>query len=296
MLSARFRLSAAAAVAVLGAGLFLAGPASAAPGTTITLDPSDIVLTSDTLNASGTCAAGSLSAVVSVSQNGKDIATGAQSLDGSLTYDIDLDVTKGTFGSASATVNCFGYDAKSPLGTASAQFLLVADLNFDEVKVTVSPSKVAIGSRFTITGTCAPGTKTATVVAGSGDNDQPFLDEAVTPAADGTVRVTSTLKAGKYVQVGDAGAGVFCGDVNAPAGLGFQEFTITAAAAGAPVPATGHGAAPASPSAPARPAAPARAELAATGSDNGPIALIGSALVLLGLGAHVLRRRADLSA
>ena len=224
MLSARFRLSAAAAVAVLGAGLFLAGPASAAPGTTITLDPSDIVLSSDTLNASGTCAAGSLSAVVSVSQNGKEIATGAQSLDGSLTYDIDLDVTKGTFGAANATVNCFGYDEKSPLGTASAQFLLVADLNFDEVKVTVSPSKVAIGSTFTITGTCAPGTKTATVVAGSGDNDEPFLDETVTPAADGTVRLTSTLKAGKYVQVGDAGAGVFCGDANAPAGLGFPRL------------------------------------------------------------------------
>lgn len=293
MLSARFRLSAAAAAAVLGAGLFLAGPASAAPSTTITLDPSDIVLSGETLNASGTCAAGSLSAVVTVSQNGKEIAGGAQSLDGSLAYDIDLDVTKGTFGAANATVSCFGYDEKSPLGTASAQFLLVADLNFDEVKVTVSPSKVAIGSKFTITGACAPGTKTATVVAGSGDNDEPFLDEMVTPAADGTVRLTSTLEAGKYVQVGDAGAGVFCGDADAPAGLGFQEFTITAAAAAANVPAAGHGAAPATPAAPA---APSRPELAATGSDNGPLALIGSALVLLGLGAHVLRRRADLTA
>ena len=58
MPSARFRLSAAAAVAVLGAGLFLAGPASAAPGTTITLDPSDVVMSEEVLNASGTCAAG----------------------------------------------------------------------------------------------------------------------------------------------------------------------------------------------------------------------------------------------
>jgi LPXTG-motif cell wall-anchored protein len=290
MPSARFRLSAAAAVAVLGAGLFLAGPASAAPGTTITLDPSDVVMSDEVLNASGTCAPGSLTAVVTVSQNGTEVAR--ESVDvakADLSYSADLDVSKGTFGAANATVTCFRYDESAPLGTASAQFLLASDLLFDEIDVTVNPSTVAIGSKFTVTAACAPGTTTATVMAGVGDNDNPFLDETVTPAADGTVSFTGTLEPGtENLEPGDAGALVVCGDIDNPDALGFGEFTITAAPASA-IPAAVPGAAPA-----AAPAA--RPELAATGSDNGPLAGLGGALLLLGVGAHVLRRRADLKA
>lgn len=286
MPAARFRLSAAAAVAVLGAGLFLAGPASAAPGTTITLDPSDIVMTDEVLNASGTCAANSLAAVVTVSQNGTEIAREAVDVDkADLSYTADLDVSKGAFGAANVTVTCFRYDESAPLGTASAQVLITDEMDFPVVEVTVNPSTVAIGSKFTITGACAPGTETAEVMAGVGDNDNPFLDEVVTPAADGTVTFAGTLEPGTaYLEAGDAGALVVCGDIDNPDAFGFAEFTITAAPASA-IPAVVPVAAPA-----------ARPELAATGSDNGPLAGIGGALLLLGVGAHVLRRRADVKA
>jgi LPXTG-motif cell wall-anchored protein len=290
MLSARFRLSAAATVAVLGAGLFLAGPASAAPSTTITLDPADVVMSDEVLHASGTCAPGSTSAVVTVTQNSTEVARESVDVDkADQSYTVDLDVSKGVFGAANATVSCFRYDAPDALGTASAQFLLAADLVFDEIEVTVNPSRVAIGSAYTITGACAPGTTTAEVMAGVGENDNPFLDETVTPAADGTVTYHGTLEPGTaYLEPGDAGALVVCGDLDAPDALGFSEFTITAAPASA-IPAVVPGAAPA-----AAPAA--RPELAATGSDNGPLASLGGALLLLGVGAHVLRRRADLKA
>ena len=289
MPAARFRLSAAAAVAVLGAGLFLAGPASAAPTTTINLDPSDVVMSDEVLNASGTCAAGSLAAIVTVSQNGTEVASEGVDVDkADLSYSVDLDLSKGTFGAANATVTCFRYDAAAPLGTASAQFLLAADMVFDEIDVTVNPTTVAIGSEYTITAACAPGTESAEVLAGVGENDEPFLDEMVTPAADGTVTYTGTLTPGEFVEPGDAGALVVCGDMDNPEALGFAEFTITAAPASA-IPAVVPGAAPA-----AAPAA--RPELAATGSDNGPLAGLGGALLLLGVGAHVLRRRADLKA
>ncbi|MGO4343674.1 LPXTG cell wall anchor domain-containing protein [Pedococcus sp. 2YAF34] len=289
MPAARFRLSAAAAVAVLGAGLFLAGPASAAPGTTIKLDPSDVVMSDQVLNASGTCAARSTAAVLTVSQNGTEIARESVKVDGTdLSYSADLDVSKGDFGAANVTVDCFRYDEPAALGTASAQFLLATDLLFDEIDVTVSPYTVAIGSKYTITGACAPGTTTAEVLAGVGENDEPFLDEVVTPAADGTVTYNDTLTAGEFVDTGDALAIVVCGDPSNPDAVGAADFTITAAPASA-IPVAVPGAAPA-----AAPAA--RPELAATGSDNGPLAGLGGALLLLGVGAHVLRRRADLKA
>ena len=275
MLAARLRLSAAAAVLTLGGALLAAAPAHAA-GATLKLDPSDVAFVDEPLRAFGTCTAGSRTAVVTVTQGDTVVAEEADTLDSDLAYSVSLDLAKGEMGLASVRVECFKYADAAPLGSDEAEIFIVTDLDLAEVEVSVTPSTVAIGSRFTISGTCPVGTTSALVLAGSGENDEPFLEEEVTPAPDGSVSLTTTLTAGRLVSVGDAGAAVLCGDEDQPLALGFAEFTITKAAAASAVPAS--------------PAAPTRPVLANTGSDNGPLAALGVGLLLLGLGAHRLRQ------
>ncbi|QGN57770.1 hypothetical protein [Nostocoides sp. HKS02] len=283
MFISRTRLRASLAAAALAGGVIVAGAtaASAAPGTTITLDPSDAVITSEPLVASGSCASGSRTAVVTVSQNGSVLTQGSANLSGSLTYRVTLDVSQGTTGLASVAVDCFKYPTAAPVGSASTAIGILEDSLVRPIAVTVSPSKVHLGGQLTVTGACPAGTPSAEVLIGSGNNDQPFYDQIVTPAADGTVTVTTTVKPGRYVTVGDAGAVVACGTPDNPAGFGFADFTLLAALP-----------------TPARPAAPAAADpasavptLARTGTNGLP--MTGAALGLLAVGGllQVARRR-----
>jgi LPXTG-motif cell wall-anchored protein len=267
--SAHFRMSVAVVALSLGGAVLAAGAAQAAPVTTITLDPSDVVFFEDPLEASGACVDGSSTAVVTVTQGSTVVDQVAATLDADLNYSITLDLTSGETDTATATVDCFAYAAADPLGSAEEEFFLVTDADFEEIPVTVTPSRVTIGSSFTITAECAPGTDTATVLAGSGDNDDAFLEEEVVPAADGTVTLTTVLKAGPLVDPGEAGALVICGAQHEPGGLGFADFTILAA-----------------PAAPAPRPVSAVPTLANTGSDNGPLAAVGAGLLLLGAGAY----------
>ncbi len=271
------RIAAPAVLAATALFVLAAGPAQAADGASITLNPQDVVTTDGPLTASGTCPQGSRSAVVTLDQNGATLDQRAVTVAGDLTYTTSLKPSKGTTGLASAHVDCFRYADAAPLASSSAEFLLVGgDLNLDEVEVTVSPSKVAIGSTFTVSAACPAGTTAAEVLVGGAEADEPFLDEPVEPAADGTVEFTTTLKAGKGVEAGSAGAMVICGNENEPTAIGFAEFTILRAAANAAVPAA---------------ADPTRPQLAMTGSDNGPIAAAAAGAVLLGAGLHFARRK-----
>jgi hypothetical protein len=271
--SRRFRLPAVAALTLSGLVL-AAGVAGAAPSATIDLDPDDVVFTDEVLHASGVCIDGSLTAVVVVTQNGDVIDEVAVSLDADLDYDVELDLTSAVTDIATATVECYRYDDAAPLDTAEAQFFIADEEPLDEIPVTVSPSSVAIGTSFTISATCPEGSTVAAVLAGSGDNDDPFLEEEVTPGPNGEVSFTTVLRAGELVQTGDAAAVVFCGTDDELLAVGFSEFTITAARAAA---------------APVRPVA-AGPVLANTGSDNGPLVAVALGLLVLGLGAHGARR------
>ncbi len=273
MRSSRFRLPAVAALTLSGLVL-AAGVAGAAPSATIDLDPDDVVFTDEVLHASGVCIDDSRTAVITVTQNGDAIDEVAVTLDADLEYDVELDLSDAVTDIATATVECYRYDDAAPLDTADAEFFIADEEPFDEIPVTVSPSSVAIGTSFTISATCPQGTTVAAVLAGSGDNEEPFLEEEVTPGPNGEVSYTSVLRAGELVQTGDAGAVVFCGTEDELLALGFSEFTITAARAAA---------------APARPAAAAPV-LANTGSDNGPLVVVALGLLALGLGAHGARR------
>lgn len=276
MRSAHFRLSVAAVALSLGGVVLAAGAAQAAPVTTITLEPSDVAFSEDPLEASGACIDGSSTAVVTVSQGNTVVDQTAATLDAQLNYSVTLDLTSGETGQATASVDCFAYADPDPLGSAEEEFFLVTDADFEEIPVSVSPSRVAIGTSFTITAECEPGTTSAIVLAGSGDNEDAFLEEEVTPAADGTVTLTAVLKAGPLVDRGEAGAMVVCGTEDEPSGFGFADFTIVAA--------------PAAPAAPAPRPASAVPTLANTGSDNGPLTAFGAGLVLLGAGAYGARR------
>jgi hypothetical protein len=276
--SVQFRVSAAAAVLAFG-GLALAsgGAAQAAETVTIHLSPGDVVSTSEPLTASGVCINDSKTAVVSVVQGGDVVNQTSVDLGTDMGYSVTLNLAKATTDSATARVDCFKYPDADPLGSAETELFIVDEASFTKIPVTVSPNKVAIGSSFTITAKCPAGSTEAEVLAGSGVNDEPFLDQSVTPAADGTVSLTAVLKAGKFVTVGDAGAVVFCGSEDEAGAIGFAEFTILPAAAKPAV-------------TPAVKPASAKPRLANTGFDNGPLTGMGVALVLLGVGAYRIRR------
>ncbi|SES32405.1 LPXTG-motif cell wall anchor domain-containing protein [Pedococcus cremeus] len=116
--------------------------------------------------------------------------------------------------------------------------------------------------------------------------------EAV-PSGDGTVLAELPVRASSqdpnqlftarpgpaYVFVDCRASGDWATGGTTPVGVGVGKFTITAAPAAAPVPAVGD-----------RPAS-ATPQLANTGSDAAPMTALAAALVLAGVGAHLLRRR-----
>lgn len=289
MLNSRTRLRAALAATALAGGSLIAGAAvaSAASTTTITLNPSDVVGTGDPLTASGTCATGSRTAVVTVVQDGTQLTQAAANLSSTLGYSVTLDVSGGTLGPATVTVDCYKYANAAPLGSASAEVGIDDGSGGPSIPVSISPSRVHIGGQITITATCPAGTPTAEVAAGSGTNTQPFFDQTVTPAADGTLSVTTTVKAGPLVTVGPAGALVLCGTPDNPAGFGIADLTILAAQPGSAVPpATSHG-----PAESATPPASAVPTLAYTGSDALPMTALALGLLAMGGVLLVTRRR-----
>ncbi|HEV7172328.1 hypothetical protein [Pedococcus sp.] len=292
MLNSPTRLRAVLAATALAGGAIVgcATAASAATGTTITLSPSDVVATGDPLTASGTCVTGSRTAVVTVVQNSTVLDQTAANLSPSHGYSVTLDVSQGTLGPATVTVDCYQYPTAAPVGSASADVGIDDGSGGPNVPVTISPSSVHIGGQITITATCPAGTPTAEVLAGSGTNSQPFFDKTVTPAVDGTLSVTTTVAAGPLVAAGPGGAVVLCGTPNNPTGFGFADLTILAALPGSAVP-------PATPSAPAGPAesatppASAVPTLAYTGSDALPMTAMALGLLAIGGVMLVTRRR-----
>jgi hypothetical protein len=289
MLLSRSRLRTLLAASVLVGGVAVAGAsaASAAAATTITLNPSDVVFAGDPLTATGTCAPGSLSAVVTLTQNGSIVDQISTNLSPSQGYNVNLDTSSGNTGLASANVDCFKYAGAAPIDSASATVAIDAGPPFTPIDVTVTPGKVQIGKQITVNATCPAGTTTAEVLMGSGNNSQAFLDKTVTPAADGTVTLTATITAGPLVQTGDAGAVVVCGTQANPSGLGFAPFRILAAPAVAPV--ASHAPGPKAPADP--PAASAVPVLASTGINGMPATATALALVGMGLLLQLTRRR-----
>lgn len=283
MLSTRLRRSAVAAALTVGGAVLLSGTANAADGTTITVASGDggVVFADQPLDLMGACGAGATSAVVSLVQGGKPVVQGSVNVDKAGAWDATLDISAATNDVATATVDCFVYGQADPVGSASED-VYVLPTEVQVIDVTVSPSKVRVGSAFTVSGTCPAGTTVAAVAAGREDADKPFLSRTVTPKPDGSVSVTSTVPQG--VKPGPAVAVVACGvsAVDAfgsesadtvPAAFGIAPFTILAA-----------------PVAPAASATPTGPTLANTGSDTGPLTALGAGLVLLGAGAYRARR------
>jgi LPXTG-motif cell wall-anchored protein len=284
LFSARTRLAALAAATglTLAGAVLSAGSAQAADGTTISVHSEDgAVFSDEPFEADGTCTSGATTAVVSLEQGDDVVAQDSVDVEEDGSWSATLDISEAGDGAAVASVDCFGYDSQAPVGSASEEvFVLTFDV--DVFDVTVAPSKVRIGSSFTMTGHCPAGTEVAAAAAGNADADEPFVSATVTPAADGTTTARLTVPR-KGVSTGDALAVIACG-VDAetafgspqaaavPTAFGIGEFTILAAPAAAPA------------------AAGDDPELANTGSDSLPMTALGLGLVLLGTGAYGARR------
>jgi hypothetical protein len=286
MLCTRLRRCAAVATLTLGGVVLFAGNAHAAADTTIVVESEDgVVFVEDPVVVSGTCTDGSTSAVVSVEQAGDVVLDEPVDLAEDGGWATELDLADADEDEATISVDCFAYGTEGPVGSASETVFVLSDSGVEVFEVSVSPSKVRIGSSFTASGTCPAGTTSAAVAAARVDADAPFVTALTTPAADGSVRWTAKVPA-TGVKPGDAVAVIACGvddlgvfeDPGAaivPTAFGFGEFSILAGPAAAP--------------APARPSATQPA-LANTGSDNGPLAGFGAGLLVLGALAYGARR------
>jgi LPXTG-motif cell wall-anchored protein len=284
VLSVRLRTTAAVAALALGGVLFSAGAAQAVDTTIVVQSEDGVVFADEPLEASGTCTDGSTSAVVTVEVEGDVVAEDSVDVATDGTWESSLDVSDAE-GDATVTVDCFVYADGDPVGSASADVYILALPDLEVIDVTVSPSKVRIGAKFTVRATCPAGTDVAAIAVGNEESEDAFLYDSVAPAANGAVTYTGTIPKG--ARTGAAIALVACGieDLEAvfndpdneelPTAFGVGDFTILAAAVAAPAPA---------------PAA-AAPTLPETGSDNLPLAGLGAALVLVGVGAYGARRR-----
>ncbi|WP_143056224.1 hypothetical protein [Pedococcus cremeus] len=273
----------------LGVMVAAAAPAHAA-GATLVVD--QVVAAADPLVVSGTCAAGSQTAVVTVRQEGDTLASASVDLRADLSYRAALDISKAASGEAVAEVACMAYGTATPLGTDSAAFYAVAgDQMPYEVPVRVTPSRVALGGTITVSAQCRPGTVDATVLVGNTAADEAFAEAPANPAPDGSLTVQVVMakdpdnRGGLAPVAGGGTVVVFCGDMDAeegagPVGIGLARFTITPAA-------VVQGAAPSGASG----SSGSAQELATTGSDAAPMTALAAGLVLAGAGAHTLRRR-----
>jgi len=289
VLSVRLRTTAAAAALTLGGVLLSAGAAQAVDTTIVVQSEDGVVFADEPLESSGTCTDGSTSAVVTVSIADDVVAEDSVDVDADGAWESSLDVSDAD-GDATVTVDCFVYADGDPVGSASEDVFIVAFPDLDIIDVTVSPSKVRIGARFTIEATCPAGTEVAAIAVGGEDSDEALFYDSVVPAANGDITYTGTIPKG--AETGSAVAVVACGieDLETvfddpdseefPTAFGVGDFTILAAAVAAPVPAANPGDAPAA----------AVPTLPNTGSDNLPLAGLGAALVLVGAGAYRARR------
>lgn len=301
MLSARARGLALATVLVIGGAFAAAVPAHAGPGATIAVE-SDIAFIDEPLVVSGTCPTGTETAVVTLVQDGEETAFDAVGVAPDRSFEASLDLTDAVAGPGTANVDCVVYGEAKPLGSASTEiFVIDFNLEFAELEVAVSPRTVAMGGAVTVSATCPEDATHAVVLAGNEEADEAFFTRELTPGAGGAVSVRVPIAKSDSVapQTGQAIGMVVCGSetevppladsgVRAlaevmlmPSALGFEEFTITAAAARSAVPAqssTG--------------TTGARAELANTGSDGAPLTAIALALIAAGGAAIRLSRRA----
>lgn len=275
----------------LALGVLVAGavPAQAA-GATIVVD--QVVAAAEPLAVSGTCAAGSGTAVVTVRQEGGLVTSESVDVGSDLSYRVSLDISRIGSGEAVADVACLAYRAASPLGTGLVAFYAVAgDETPYEVPVQVSPGRVAWGGTVTVSAQCRPGTLDATVLVGNTAAEEAFAEARTRPAPDGslTVRVPIVTDPDRHDGLAPVAGGgtavVFCGDIDAAegsglVGIGLARFTITPAS-------VVQGSAPSG----SRGASGSPRELANTGPGTAPTTALAAALVLAGSGAHLLRRR-----
>ena len=301
MLSARTRALALATLLATGGTLATAvAPAHAAPGATIEVE-TDFAYIDEPLGAFGDCPTTAEEAVVTLTQDGKEVGGGASDVEADGTYDVWLDLTGAAAGPATVTVDCVVYSQPDPLASASID-IFVSDVDFDfdfeVIEVALSARTVALGGNLRVSATCPKGSAKAVVMAGNEEADEPFFNREVTLAADGRVSVDVPIatSGSPTPSTGDAAALVLCGSSvlelsvledsglealadadQLPTAMGFAEFTITPAVARSAVPVD---------------TTTARRELANTGSENGPLTAIALALVAAGAGALRLSRRA----
>jgi hypothetical protein len=305
MLSNRLRAGLAAA-ATLGAAFAVAAPATAA-GATVTVEP-QVALSDEQVRVSGTCAATSKTAVVTITQDGRTLSEDAAPVTAALSYSVMLDLAGAETGPAAASVECFNYPDRAPVGSGAAGFLILADdfADAEEVDVAVSPGRVALGGTFTVTAQCPEGSGYAEVYAGNDESDDPFFAAETVPGRDGTVSVTGRVVAADGVEptAGPASVFVFCAEDDAleagPTGVGFAEFAIVATpaapsapavpVAASPSPAIPVSATPAAAAAAPASAAPAVTALAHTGSQAQSLAALGGSLLLAGSAAIAASR------
>ena len=137
-----------------------------------------------------------------------------------------------------------------------------AERDVDEQRQERAQLRVVVGGMLSISAACPAGTTSAIVMAGNEDANDPFIDEEVTPAADGSVSVTARVPATGQVPArpGAATAVVVCSDGSGfmPLAVGLTNVTVApAAVAPAKTPTTTR-------------AASATPQLANTGSDTAP--------------------------
>jgi hypothetical protein len=301
MLSARTRGLALATVLVMGGAFAAAAPAQAAPGATIEVE--SVAFTDEPLVVSGTCPAGTETAVVTLVQDGEETAFDAVGVAPDQSFEASLDLADAVAGPGTANVDCVVYGSAKPLGSASTDlFVIDFDLELEEIEVALSSRTVALGGSITVSATCPEDATNAVVVAANEEADDPFFARELTLGAGGevvSVRVPITKSDSVAPEAGKAVGMVVCGsetevppladsgiralsDVMVmPSAFGIEEFTITPAAARSAVPSQASTGTTA-----------ARAELANTGSDGAPLTAIALALIAAGGAAIRLSRRA----
>jgi hypothetical protein len=328
MLSTR-ATSLATLLAIAGLGAVAAPAHAVTSGASITID-SKTGSIFEGVDLSGTCPAGSGTAVVTVKQ-GVDVVSGttADVIGGE--WSTNAELWNAEPGQATATVNCLSYSDESPLGQATSAPFTIDELEFPgaEIEVGVSPQRVPVGGTASVSATCPEGSNLAAVLAGNTEADDPFYFEEVVPGSGGRVsaRVPVTGDGEVEPEPGPAVAVVLCGDDSAslpqlrsaragaarllaaeepitaaaledmlPTAFGVAEFTILPAAVEPSLP-TGPTTRPGTVTVPARSAVPSSTNRvpAATAdrlahTGSDPAPLAAIGVVLVALGAAAVRR------
>ena len=217
MLSSRARATSLAALLAVGGLGALATPAHAAEGRATIATGTDDVWVGDKLDLSGTCSSGT-TAVITIEQEEGVVALGSADVTGGA-FKATVDLKKAYWGPATASVDCLAYGVEKPVAHASTDFFIDdEDWPFEELEVTLSQEKVALGGTLTVSATCPEGSDVAAILAGNEKADEAFFEQEVTPASSGAVsaRIKIAATDGVEPEVGDALAVVVCGDDDMP--------------------------------------------------------------------------------